>query len=1108
MNRPDRMPAHLTIALLLVGLIASASPGPVAAERNGPAAPASSVELVVQSGHTAEIRALAYAPNGRYLASAGKDSTIKIWSPGGTLIRSIATGFWVNDLAISSDSRAILAGGFQGQVALWSVDGELLRRFAPMRAIVLSVALSPDSRRAAAGDTYGNASIYRVEDGESLPLHLEGKKYGVHDLLFTPDGARLLAGYGDGKLRFWSAEGRLLKTVAAHAYSLRSVALSPDGTRIATAGVLGTSQSERGKEAEKIRTRLWDLDGKLLGEFRSHSTQSLHFTADGARLVSGGMFDNAVRVYTTAGQQVNMFPVGRSSVTSPYRIALSPDGERIATADTSIHPPGMKLWRASGEFERSFQRLSGSMTDVAMSPDGSTFVTTSQDNRVRLWLTTGRLLASLTGHKEFPWAVAYAPNGNFFVSGAEEIVVWGRVGQKLGTLPGHRNGINALAFTPDSRLLFSGGGDGHVQIVDFKARSVKRLKVHDGRVYAIAVHPSGKRFATGSSREHVRVWDLDGNLQGEHKFSDKSLAPVGAAYALAFSPDGEHLVAATANRSRSVQIFDSKARLLGSLQTPNAYMNGDVAISPSGRLLAATVNTGIAVWDWQTRKLVRVLKGSNGNVAAIAFTPDERHLVAVANDSTTRMWRLDTRYAVTMLARDNDWIAYSDDGHFDASHYGGELVAVVRGLDTYGVDQFAIGRNRPDIMLRRLGLGSAEFIEHLELQYQKRLLRSRIHGDPEQVEFEAPEVRLTNVRRDGKHVHLEAEARDRAYVLQSYQVFVNEVPLFSGLGKPLSGQEATIRERVELGQGDNKVEITAYNSRGVEAYRSQWSGTYRGNTKGDLYYIGFGVSRYRNPALNLQFAHKDALDLGDLMQRYRGAYRRVVVKTYIDDQVTPENVAKAKELLRDATVDDTVVLFVAGHGAYDLSKEATYYYATHNVDVGNLAGTAVSFDQLESLLAGIAPRKKLMLLDTCESGEMDPVTRAEIEAKMGDDLKVRTSSALRRDDANRTRRVYLYDRDRYIYNDLTRRTGAVVFSASHAGELSFESPAIENGFFTRGVIDALTSANADTNRDGVVSVHELQAFVSLTVTLKTGGLQRPTVDRDNIYQRFGFPAAR
>jgi uncharacterized caspase-like protein len=240
------------------------------------------------------------------------------------------------------------------------------------------------------------------------------------------------------------------------------------------------------------------------------------------------------------------------------------------------------------------------------------------------------------------------------------------------------------------------------------------------------------------------------------------------------------------------------------------------------------------------------------------------------------------------------------------------------------------------------------------------------------------------------------------------------------------------------------------------------------------------------------------------LDRYKGSFQHVIAKTYIDDAVTRDNLLKAGELLKNAGVDDTVVVLVSGHGAYDLSRDATYYYGTYNVDIKNLAATAVSFDEIESLLGDIAARRKLLLLDTCESGEMDETTRAEVAAKFGTQdsplALVRLSS--------RHTPVFLYERDRYIYNDLARRTGSIIFSASHAGEMSFESPKIQNGFFTHEILEGLASNQADSNQDGKISIDELEAFVSLKVALMTGGMQRPTVDRDNINQRFGFPLLR
>ncbi len=1096
----------LVYQLAAVAALAAAVPANATGETSDTAPAPASVEFTIQAGHSAEIHGLRYAPSGQFFATGSKDSTIKLWSPAGTLIRTIPTGFWVDCLAVSHDSRLLLAAARTGTIALFSTEGRLVRNLPALTirdGFIAAVALSPDGRYAAIGTTR-QIVLYRLDDAAVSRLQVDSPAPDVNDALFSPDG-RLISAHADGQIRLWSGDGKPPRTIAALDYPVRTLALSPDGKTLAGAGSPLPFAAAAAKQP-KLLTKLWDLEGNPIAQFPSHATCSLRFTADGQYLVSGGRYDNHVNIYGRNGELVRTIRVGTGSQRSPYLIALSPDGRTLITADDEFDSPGLGLWSLDGGFERALGGAGGIVNNAVLSPDGQLIVTVSLDRVVRLWSPTGRLLAALTGHKGYAEALAFAPNGKYFASGGDEVILWGRSGEKLAALDGFPNGAGVLAFSADSRALFCGDGTGSVHIVDLQDKKVRHLKLQDGRITALAAHPSGKLFATGGAREHVSIWDLDGKLQGESRFEGSFSRAVSAAYALAFSPDGERLVAGTTNPEKTLQIFDVKARLVDAIKAPIRYQNGSLAISASGRLLAATVNDRVVVYDWTSHQIVRTLKGHSGEVSAVGIASDDAHVITAGRDGTTRLWRLDNGYSMSLLSRGTDWIVYTPDGYFDASHYGGELIAIVRGLDTFGVDQFALQLNRPDLILSRMGIGLPEFVEHLHSRYQRRLELSGFRDGAAGLDLQAPEVRLLEAKQDGKSAQLSAQITAARYPLQSYQIYVNNVPLFSGHGKAVTGSDARVNERIELGQGDNKVEIGAFDSRGVEAYRAHWNATYRGAAKGDLYYIGFGVSHYLNPALNLKFADKDVLDLAAALQHYTGAFRRVVAKTYVNEAVTTDNIAKAKELLKNARVDDTVIVLISGHGAYDLSKEATYYYGTYNIDPGNLAATGASFDQLEALMREIAPRRKLMLLDTCESGEMDDAARAELVGRTRDaGLAARTSPAFQQENTARPKRVFLYERDRYIYNDLARRSGAIIFSASHGGEMSFESPKIQNGFFTHEVIQALGTREADTDHDGDISVDELEAYVTLKVAAKTGGLQRPTVDRDNLAERFGLP---
>jgi WD40 repeat protein len=299
-------------------------------------------------------------------------------------------------------------------------------------------------------------------------------------------------------------------------------------------------------------TKLWDLEGNPLGQFACQFTRCLRFSSYGASLVSGGLSDNEVHIYSRSGELLRAIKVGEGVHRSPY---------------LNIDPPGLEIWNIQGTFERALLGLSGPMTNVVTSPDGNLIVTLSADRLVRIWSITGRLVASLPGHKEYPAGLAYAPNGKYFASSGDEVILWSPLGQKLDEFTGFKNGAGVLAFSPNSRYLFCGDGGGSVHIYDLEQKSVRHLKVSDGRVYSLAISSDQQYFATGSSREEVRIWDFDGKLQGESRFDPKIIRPVGPTYSLAFTPEGDKLVAATTNPEKSLQIFDLKAQLVDSIKS-------------------------------------------------------------------------------------------------------------------------------------------------------------------------------------------------------------------------------------------------------------------------------------------------------------------------------------------------------------------------------------------------------------------------------------------------------------------------------------------------------------------------------------------------------------
>jgi hypothetical protein len=529
-----------------------------------------------------------------------------------------------------------------------------------------------------------------------------------------------------------------------------------------------------------------------------------------------------------------------------------------------------------------------------------------------------------------------------------------------------------------------------------------------------------------------------------------------------------------------------------------------VAFSADGR--RAVVGGGdrlVHVVEIPSLRDERSFDGHTSIVRGVAFAPDGVHVVSGARDGTTRLWRVDSPASMVLVSGRGEWAAFDEEGFFDASRRGGSLVAAVEGQRGFQIDQLAVKNNRPDLLLARVAEGSPDLIANFAARHERRLAKLGLSEAALASSFlRLPSARIVSLSARGKSVDLLAELGAPASAALSYDVYVNDVPLFGPGGRRLPAGAGRVTERVELTGGSNRIEVSARSDDGLESLRDFRFAEYAPHVDGDLYYVGLGVTHYRNPTYDLTYAHKDALDLADTLRLSTGMFRAVHATALIDGQVTVEGVRRAKDLLRGATVDDTVVVFVAGHGLYARDVAAEYYFGTWELDLERLAETAAPYALVEDLLQGIAPRRKLLLLDTCHSGEPDGegdvAPRGNLVARGFRGLELEVPKARR----------WVFDRDRYIYNDLSRRTGAIVLSSSTGGERSWESAEIQNGVFTEEILRALTTDVADADRIGRLSTEELRAYVLWAVPGRTDGQQHPTVDRDNLYQVFDLPIVK
>lgn len=503
-------------------------------------------------------------------------------------LRGHHAGTLVDDV-VFAPGGVLLSAGEDGTLRRW--DAARARPAGPPVRIggkLNALALNPaDARTLAVASSAGTITLVDLDHPSPGPPPARRVGGRVTDLAFAPDGLTLVSTHSGGRVRFWPVRRSGLGSPIVRRGDAGTIAFSPDGGTLATAGV------------ESGTVALWDVvTRRVRGALRARGVASIS------------------------------------------DLAFSGDGRTLAAAANS---PAFWDWRTGSELP-AVAGAPDRMLAVAFDASGTTFAAAADDGTLRLWDMRRRrpLGPPLEGHVAPAQALAFSPDGHELASAGttdSTVRIWSArrelplASARAGAGPGRRT---ATALSRDGDVLAAGDAEGNVT---FRAAAggqvpATREQAHRDAIADIDLSDDGRRAASLDAGGAVRTWDVFG---GRVLRSD--LRAGSSAAQLALSPRGTVVVTTGFDRpAQSAPVAGSGPVTLLERGSPGY----GAAFSRDGRWLAVGLLSGIQLWhDGRRGTLIaRSDADAVGESVALAFSPGDRALASGDARGTVAIWAI------------------------------------------------------------------------------------------------------------------------------------------------------------------------------------------------------------------------------------------------------------------------------------------------------------------------------------------------------------------------------------------------------------------------------------------------------------------------------------
>ncbi|KAG0222019.1 hypothetical protein BGX31_009410 [Mortierella sp. GBA43] len=414
------------------------------------------------------------------------------------------------------------------------------------------------------------------------------------------------------------------------------------------------------------------MKGVQFGEFPFISTDDAvnccAYSPDGKHFAVG-LNSGGIDVYSTSTWERAKILVSNSRPINS--VAFSTTGQLVSGSLDKM----VRVWDIVTE--NCLKVLTGhtaGVNSVAFSPQRGQVASGSNDQSIRLWDVSSGTCKLLRGHTKAVWSVTFSPNDCQLASGGGDKTVrlWDAdTGTLHSTLSGHDGAVYSVAYSPQGHLIASGGVDKTVRLWNVESGECHSiLRGHLGEIRAVSFSPFAGLVASGSTDNSIRLWDVEtGSCRDISSDHNKAVRTI------AFSLRGDHIV--SAGEDRTIRQWNvGGGRLNVNIRDESAK---NVATSPGCTLVATPEGNNVRLWDLDTGKCVKVLKGHSKSIWNVAFSPSGTQVASGSDDKTARLWDVETGACLHVFSGHDKYIssiAFSQGGNQIASGSADDTIRV------------------------------------------------------------------------------------------------------------------------------------------------------------------------------------------------------------------------------------------------------------------------------------------------------------------------------------------------------------------------------------------------------------------------------------------------